>query len=274
MILCGGLARTDNKSHAALTPFSFGVETHIWSHYKQTSRASDLFCHGHELYAIGKFLFSRCFSSRIFFAALYMRSTSIGKQKHSARDERRKSRFHHTTNSVTNSGVSTIRASTKPILETGDVVFFGENHEKLVSSRAFRWASFFPPGPSCVYEPQASRCWCAAYALCIRHSLPSTCFAQPVPFVRRHWLCWWLLRWSRHLHCFSRSFSNFWTRKTFQQIKLKHVDGRIFFGFMMMKQFRFTWVELIHGKECSYTGFSFMIAHRARIMMPIVKRTN
>lgn len=140
---------------------------------------------------------------------------------------------------------------------------FGENHEKLVSSRAFRWASFFPPGRSCVYEPQASRCWCAAYALCIRRSLPSTCFAQPVPFVRRHWLCWWLLRWSRHLHCFSWSFSNFWTRKTFQQIKLKHVDGRIFFGFMMMKQFRFTWVELIHGKECSYIGF-FLWSHTAR----------
>lgn len=67
MILCGGLARTDNKSHASLTPFSFGVETHNWSHYKQTSRASGLYCRGHELYAIGKFLFSRCFSSRFFF---------------------------------------------------------------------------------------------------------------------------------------------------------------------------------------------------------------
>lgn len=117
--------------------------------------------------------FFRAVSLADFFSPLSMRSTSIGKQKHSARDERRKSRFHHTTNCVTNSGVSTIGASTKPILETEMLYFFGENHEKLVSWRAFRWASFFLPGRSCVYEPQASRCWCAAYALCIRRSLPS-----------------------------------------------------------------------------------------------------
>lgn len=90
--------------------------------------------------------FFRAVSLADFFSPLSMRSTSIGKQKHSARDERRKSRFHHTTNCVTNSGVSTIGASTKPILETEMLYFLAKTMRNWSRRELFAERAFFRRG--------------------------------------------------------------------------------------------------------------------------------